>query len=121
MKRFLMTLALSALAAFAADVSGNWKATAEGPNGAMERTFSFKVDGDKLTGETVSSMMGKSVIENGKVQGDEISFTINIKFQDNEMKMNYKGKLTGDTMKLTAERAGGEAGQAIEWTAKRGS
>lgn len=121
MKRFLIALILTSLAAFAADVSGNWKATAEGPNGAMERTFAFKVDGAKLTGETVSSMMGKSVIENGKVEGDQISFTITIKFQDNEMKMNYKGKLAGDTLKLTAERAGGDGGQSIEWTAKRGS
>lgn len=121
MKRFLLALTFSALAAFAADVSGNWKATAEGPNGAMERTFSFKVDGATLTGETVSSMLGKSAIENGKVNGDEITFTITAKFQDNEMKLNYKGKVTGDTMKLTSQMAGGEGGQAIEWTAKRGS
>lgn len=119
MKRFLLALTFSALAALAAGVSGNWKATAEGPNGAMERTFSFKVDGDKLTGETVSSMLGKSVIENGKVNGDEITFTITAKFQDNEMKLTYKGKVTGDTMKLTSQMAGGEGGQAIEWTAKR--
>jgi len=43
----------------AADIAGTWKATAEGPNGAIERTFVFKVDGTKLTGETTSTMLGQ--------------------------------------------------------------
>ena len=103
MKRLLLFVA-SALAMLAADVAGNWKATAEGPNGTIERTLSLKVEGTKLTGETVSSFAGKSVIENGKVDGDTFSFTLQLKIQDNEMKVSYKGKLTGaDTMSLTAE------------------
>ena len=92
------------LAVMAADVAGEWKATAEGPNGSMERTLSLKVDGAKLTGETVSSFTGKSMIENGKVDGDSITFTITAKIQDNEMKISYKGKVTGkDTMLLSSE------------------
>jgi hypothetical protein len=117
MHRLLLSLALASLSAFAADIAGNWKATAEGPNGAMSRTFSFKVEGAKLTGETVSSLVGKSAIENGKVDGDSISFVINVKFQGNEMQVNYKGKLAGDTLNLTAETPQGE----IAWVAKRGS
>jgi hypothetical protein len=118
MKSLLLMMA-SALAMMAADVAGEWKGSAEGPNGSMERTFTFKVDGAKLTGETVSSFAGKSVIEDGKVNGDAVTFTIVVKFQDNEMKMNYKGKVTGaDTMTLTAERQGGE-GQSIEWKVKK--
>src|SRR2546423_56541 len=60
MKWMLALVAAFVMMAAAADISGNWKATAEGPNGAMERTFVFKVDGNKVTGETVSTMMGKS-------------------------------------------------------------
>jgi hypothetical protein len=81
----------------------------------MERTFVFKVDGSKLSGETTSSMMGKSVIENGKVDGDNVTFTITVKFQDNEMKVNYKGKVTGNEVKFTAE----VADQTITWVGKR--
>ncbi|MBI5283055.1 MAG: hypothetical protein HY858_15320 [Candidatus Solibacter usitatus] len=117
MKRLLALMAITALAAFAADITGNWKATAEGPNGAMQRTFAFKQDGAKLTGETVSSMFGKSVINDGKVEGDIVTFTIVVKFQDNEMKVNYKGKVNGDEIKFTVEGAMG--GQTIEWLAKR--
>jgi hypothetical protein len=88
MKRILYLMAVFALALSAADISGNWKATADFGNGPMERTFTFKVDGNKLTGETNSSMMGKSEIADGKVDGDNVTFTITVKFQDNEMKLN---------------------------------
>lgn len=117
MKRVLVCLILCALSLAAADISGTWKATAEGPNGSMQRTFTFKVDGNKLTGETVSERFGKSVIEDGKVDGDSVSFAVTIKFQDNEMKVSYKGKLTGDTLKLTGQLPQGDT--TIEWTAKK--
>jgi hypothetical protein len=117
MKLLLTLMALFALTALAADISGNWKGTAEGPNGAIERTFTFKQDGTKLTGETNSQFTGKSTITDGKVEGDAISFSITAKFQDNEMKISYKGKISGDTIKLTSEFGGG--GQTIEWTLKK--
>lgn len=115
MKWLLTLIAVFAISASAADISGNWKATAEGAAGNMERTFTFKVDGNKLTGETTSSLVGKSTITDGKVDGDNVSFTINVKFQDQEMQLNYKGKLTGNELVLTVE----VAGQAVEWHAKK--
>jgi len=118
MKWLLAAFAMFAIAALAADISGNWKATAEGPNGTMERTFTFKVDGNKVTGESTSSMMGKSQIMDGKIEGDTVTFVLNGKFGDNEVKLNYKGKISGNEIKFTSEMAGG-GGQAIEWTAKK--
>src|SRR6478672_965862 len=90
----LILLTVCALTASAADISGNWKATADGPNGSMERTFVFKVEGNKVTGETTSSIMGKSTITDGKVQGDTVTFTITGRFGDNEMKLDYVGKIS---------------------------
>src|SRR6266568_3356609 len=120
MRRVLISTILCALAAFAADISGTWKATAEGPNGSMERTFVFKVDGAKVTGETTSTMMGKSVINDGKVEGDTVTFTITGKFGDQEVKLNYKGKISGSEIKVTSEMAGGGGGGSpIEWVAKK--
>jgi hypothetical protein len=117
MKRLLGLMVVFAVAAYAADVTGTWKATAEGPNGTMERSFVLKVDGNKLTGETTSSMFGKSTITDGKIDGDSLSFTIAVKFQDNEMKLNYKGKVNGKEIKFTVENPMG--GQTIEWLAKK--
>jgi len=118
MQRLLALLAMCACAALAADISGNWKATAEGPNGSMERTFTFKVDGNKVTGETTSSMLGKSTITDGKLEGDTLTFSITANFGGNEMKLDYKGKVSGDQIKLTSSGAA-TGGQSIEWVAKR--
>jgi hypothetical protein len=120
MKWILALMAVFALTASAADISGNWKATAEGPNGAMERTFIFKVDGNKVTGESTSSMMGKSTITDGKVEGDTVTFTLSGKFGDQEVKLNYKGKINGNEITFTSEMAGGGGGGApIQWVAKK--
>ena len=54
-----------------------------------------KVDGNKLTGETTSSMPGKSTISDGKVDGDTVTFTITANLQGNELKLNYKGTIKG--------------------------
>ncbi len=117
MKRILILIAAIAMIALGADVTGTWKATAQGPNGNMERTFVLKQDGGKLTGETTSSIFGKSTIMDGKVDGDNISFTITVKFQDNEMKLNYKGKVSGNEIHFTVENPNG--GQTLEWNAKK--
>ena len=117
MKWLMGLIALFCLTASAADVSGTWKGTAETPNGTIERTFVFKVDGNKLTGETTSNTLGKSVIEDGKVDGDEISFTITVNMGGNEAKVSYKGKVSGDTINFKIEVQG--FAQTLEMTAKR--
>ncbi len=116
MKRMLMMLMAMALSAVAADVTGKWKATAEGPQGAMERTFMLKVDGEKLTGVTESSFAGKSEIKAGKIKGDALSFTIDINLQGNAMSVQYKGTVVSkDELKLTAV----VGDNSIDWVAKR--
>ena len=114
MRRLPVLMALFVLTALAADVAGTWKVSAQG--GAMERTFVFKVDGSKLTGETTSSMVGKSTINDGKIDGDSLSFTIMVNFQGNEMKVSYSGKVSGDAIKMAADNGGG---RVIQWEGKK--
>jgi hypothetical protein len=117
MKRLLIWMAMFAFTALAADVNGTWKGKAETPNGTIERTFVFKVDGAKLTGETSSAMMGKSEIKDGKIDGDNLTFTINASFQGNDVELHYKGKVAGDEIKFSVEIPGN--GQMLEYTAKK--
>lgn len=117
MKLFLLLTAAAALVLAAANINGTWKGTADTPVGTVERTFVFKADGKKLTGETTSSMFGKSTIEDGVIDGDNISFSIKASYQGQEMKINYKGQVTGDQMKLDAEVP--DAGQSVTYTVKR--
>ena len=88
--------------AFAGDVTGKWVASMETPNGTRETTFNFKADGAKLTG-TVSGRQGDSQIQDGKVDGDNISFSVVRNFNGNEMKALYKGTLAGAELKLKME------------------
>jgi hypothetical protein len=101
MKKILSTLGAFALAAtmYAADITGKWTGKMETPNGSRDVNMTFKVDGAALTG-SVSGRNGDTPIENGKVSGDDISFTVTRKFNDNEFKTNYKGKVSGDSIKL---------------------
>ncbi|HEU0179653.1 MAG TPA: hypothetical protein VFV58_35935 [Blastocatellia bacterium] len=105
--------------AWAADVSGKWTAQVPGRNGqTRETTFNFKVEGDKLTGTMSGMQGGDNPISDGKISGDEISFTVKISFNGNDVTLLYKGKVSGDEIKMTRSRQGGDQpGQ--EFTAKR--
>ena len=103
MKWLICLFALFALTASAADIAGDWKGTVESPNGQAERTFHFKVDGNKLTGDTSSNMFGKSVIEDGKIDGDDISFNLTVSVGGQEGKVEYKGKVKGDQIHFKVE------------------
>jgi hypothetical protein len=95
----------------AADVTGTWKSEFETPVGQMKYTYELKADGAKLTGKAIRDRDGeKSEVElkEGKIAGDEVSFVETVKIQENDIRIEYKGKVSGDEMKLT--RTVGEFG-----------
>lgn len=96
----IVLAAIFALTASAADINGKWKAEYTSPDGqARESTFDLKADGNKLTG-TITSPRGEAPISDGKINGDEISFSAVRNIQGNEVKLLYKGKVTGNEIKL---------------------
>jgi hypothetical protein len=104
---------LAVAAAYAADVAGKWVAEMPGRNGTTQTTFEFKVDGAKLTGTMQGAQGQPSEIQEGKIEGDNISFVVVRNFGGNEMKMTWKGKVSGDEIKFTREvqmPAGGPGG-----------
>jgi hypothetical protein len=81
------------------------------------------VDGDKVTG-TVANQRGENPISDGKISGDDISFTVKLSFNGNDITMAYKGKVSGDEIKFTRTVQGGGGGGGgdrppQEFTAKR--
>jgi hypothetical protein len=98
----LFVLAFAALC-LAADPSGKWEGTINTPNGEIKLVFTFKVEGDKLTG-TVESPRGERPITDGKVTGDELSFKVTA--GDNVM--TYQGKMAGDTLNMKSQGPRGE-------------
>jgi hypothetical protein len=106
---FMMMLLLCV--GFASNLDGTWEGKVQGPNGdEVPLTFTFKVDGDKLSGK-VESAMGELPITDGKVNGDEFSF--NTKLGDDTI--THEGKVTGDTITLKAHGPWGD----LEMTLKR--
>jgi hypothetical protein len=92
---------------WAADIAGKWTAQAQG----SDITMDFKVDGTALTGTLENSQMPGAVdIKDGKIDGDNVSFTIVRKMGETEMKIVWKGIIAGDEIKFKREVAGGGMG-----------
>jgi len=106
------------LVAQAADITGKWTAQVPGRDGqTRETSFTFKVEGEKLTG-TTSGRQGDVAITDGTVKGDAIAFTVVMNFQGTEVKMLYKGTVAGEEIKFTRQREGGDQPPA-EFVAKK--
>lgn len=89
--------------AYAAAIDGKWNVEFESQVGTQKYVFELKADGEKLTGKAISERQGtKSEVEikGGKIVKDEVSFTETLKIQDQEIAVEYKGKLVGDELKL---------------------
>ena len=98
--RFLTLVLASAALLLSADVTGKWKLSFQTPDGqTRENTLTLKAEGDKLTG-SLASQRGETQISDGKVAGDDVSFVVVRNFGGNEVKMNYKGKVSGNEIKF---------------------
>jgi len=103
------------LSALAADVSGLWTFAVESPAGSGQPTFTFKQDGQKLTGR-YKGRLGEADLT-GKVEGDKISFEFKASAGGQELTVRYSGTIESPTtMKGTVEF--GDFGSGT-WTAKK--
>jgi hypothetical protein len=108
MKRKIFTTALLSccfmicMAAVFADLNGKWKGAITTPDGnAIDVAYDFKADGEKLTG-TATSQMGEVTIENGKVKGDDFTFSVNVSGTD----YPHKGKAYADSCAMDIDFGG---------------
>ncbi len=120
LNRIVMAVVICSLmtvAAYAADLNGAFVAKVEGKNGTMEITYTFKVDGAKLTGK-VTNPRGDAEIKDGKVDGNNFEFSVERPGRgDNPATtVKYTGKIDGDTLTIQAP---GRGGQSMEQKAER--
>ena len=118
MKYFGFTVALLLIASFAfgADVDGKWTGEVAGMDGnKMAISYTFKADGAVLTGTTTGPDGKEIAIKDGKIDGNNISFAVVLDFGGQEFKMDYKGVVSPDQIKLTFDMMG----QASEITLKK--
>jgi len=124
---------LFAVPSFAGDITGKWVAEREMPKmqgggpgggagggpgggmgamGPMKWTFDLKAEGSKLTG-TVQGPFPQapaSDIQEGKIEGNKISFFIKVDMMGNDMKITYNGTVSGDEISFKTTMEGGMGG-----------
>lgn len=107
--------AVMAVSAFAqSPVAGEWDAAMNTPGGVRNFKLTFKVDGEKLTGQ-VGRDTGTLPLT-GTVKGSDVQFSYTVKYNDNDLVLTMTGKVEGDSIKGTVS-FGGMAED--EWSAKR--
>ena len=99
----LLGIVLLAAPALAADVDGTWTGTLDTPMGAVPVTFDFKAEGDKLTGTMIGMDGMKIPLSNGKVEGDKISYVVNIDAGGMPLELAWKGVVTPAEIKADME------------------
>ena len=109
----ILGILLMAGSAFAADIDGKWTGEIVGQN--MEIAFTFKAEGNKLTGTHIVNEQ-ETAIEEGKIEGNNISFTVTLNMGQ-EMKIPHKGTISGDEIKMTYEMMG-QSGEILVKKAK---
>ena len=96
----MMVAAMSAVRGAAqatVDVTGKWAFSVETSAGAGAPTFTFKQDGEKLTGHYAGTF-GEADLT-GTVKGADISFAFTVDAQGTALKETYTGTVDKDTMK----------------------
>jgi hypothetical protein len=91
------------------DVTGVWTFTVESAAGKSNPTLTFAQDGEKLTGQYSSQLMGEAKLA-GTVTGQAIEFVVSASVQGTQVELKYSGTVENkDSMKgtLTAGDLGG--------------
>jgi len=107
----LVSLPLATL--MAAGVDGKWSGerkitTPDGEERTMTTTLDLKSDGGALTGKMSMGPRGDADIEDGKVDGNKLSFTVKMSTPRGDFTSKFEGTVSGDEMALN--RQGGPGG-----------
>lgn len=113
MRKLLLVALITVCAALAADISGNWDFLVNSDAGSGSPSFTFRQDGEKLTG-TYSGALGEAKLT-GSVKGDTIEFSFEPSGANGVVR--YKGKIEGPT-KMKGELDLGDMGTGT-WTATK--
>jgi len=111
-------LAIFAGAAFA-DVTGNWSGTVTMGDQEFPLSYTFKQDGATLTG-TVTGPQGDPIpLKEGKIEGDKISFYVQVEGPNGSMKFVSQGTVKGEEIALTTKMDGSDDFPPMQSTLKK--
>jgi hypothetical protein len=108
----MMLILMMPAAVLAADITGTWTASFDTQIGTQSYTYTFKVEGNKLTGR-LKSQFSDGEIQEGTINGDDIAFVETLTFEGMPLRIVYKGKISGDEIKLTRDVSGFAMEEAV--------
>ena len=88
----------------AADVSGQWRAEFDTAIGQQKYVFAFQANEGKVTGKATAELGDEKrqvEFKDTKLEGDTLTFVETFKFQDNEVRIDYTGKVSDNEIKFT--------------------
>jgi hypothetical protein len=100
---YVLAIMLVTSAAWAADVDGKWTGSLETPNGTVPVAFEFKADGTSLSGSTTGPDGTPTAFKDGKIEGNKITFTVNLDFGGMPLVIAYTGTVSPEKIDLKAE------------------
>lgn len=86
------------------DVTGKWRLQVQTDAGSGTPTFTFKQDGEKLTGH-YSGQLGEADLS-GTVKGNAITFRFTGDAQGMTIEVTYSGTVANDSMKGSVDLGG---------------
>ena len=116
---FILGVLLISGVSFAADIDGSWSGEIDNPFATMgrgmgggmgggmqqpaklQRNFTFKADGETLTGSYHGTYGQQVNIREGIIKGKKIWFLVESDYMGSKMTTRYKGKIKGNKIKLT--------------------
>ncbi len=108
MRKLIVLFSLFTISLIGADLSGTWTGVIESPDGKFEHSYVLRMEGETLTGEMVSKSLGTFKIANGKVDGDSLSFTVDMIYYGDPIKLLVKGTASENSLNLQLETADGD-------------
>jgi hypothetical protein len=114
---------LAASCLWAGELSGRWTAEVQGRHGGtMAITINLKEEDGVVTG-TVRGTRGEEAISGGRMDGDNISFSVVTEFDGYQLTQHYTGTIEGDLIhfSLTVEDGRSKAAPVRDFEAKRSS
>ena len=85
---------------------GKWEGSIETPMGTIPVGFDFKTDGAALTGTSLGPDGAGIPIKNGKIEGNKISFSVDLDFGGMAITLNYVGTASPDKIAFTGDFMG---------------
>lgn len=96
----------------AADITGDWKASLETPGGTVQVSYTFKQDGDTLTGTWQAAQSPTVALTDGKVVGDKVTFVVKPGGERGPV-FAHEGTIKGDEIQLTMKPTGEFPGSTL--------